>query len=52
MIQIENLTKKFDDHVALSRVNLSVSSGSVFGLVGGSLSAPDFMIKLIQLIGG
>ncbi|MBO6290590.1 MAG: hypothetical protein J6N45_09785 [Alphaproteobacteria bacterium] len=22
------------------------------GLVGGSLSAPDFMIKLIQLIGG
>ena len=22
------------------------------GLIGGSLSAPDFMIKLIQLIGG
>lgn len=25
---------------------------AIAGLIGGSLSAPDFMIKLIQLIGG
>ncbi len=25
---------------------------SLAGLVGGSLSAPDFFIKLIQIIGG
>ena len=47
MIQIENLTKKFDDHVALDKVNLSVSSGSVYGLVGPNGSGKTTLIKCL-----
>ena len=34
MIQIENVTKRFEGHVALNCVNVSVASGSVYGLLG------------------
>ncbi len=47
MIQIENLTKRFEDHVALSGVNLSVESGSVYGLVGPNGSGKTTLIKCL-----
>ena len=45
MIQIENLTKRFDDHTALSGVNLSVAPGSVYGLMGPNGSGKTTLIK-------
>lgn len=47
MIQIENLTKRFDDHTALSGVNLSVAPGSVYGLVGPNGSGKTTLIKCL-----
>lgn len=47
MIQIENLVKRFDDHVALEGVNLSVKSGSVYGLVGPNGSGKTTLIKCL-----
>lgn len=47
MIQIENLVKRFDDHVALDGVNLSVKSGSVYGLVGPNGSGKTTLIKCL-----
>ena len=34
MIDIQNLTKRYGKHVALDHVNLSISEGCVFGLIG------------------
>ncbi len=47
MIQIENLVKRFDDHVALNGVNLSVEPGSVYGLVGPNGSGKTTLIKCL-----
>ncbi len=47
MIQIENLTKRFDDYVALDGVNLSVEPGSVYGLVGPNGSGKTTLIKCL-----
>ena len=47
MIQIENLTKRFDDHTALNGVTLSVEKGSVFGLVGPNGSDKTTLIKCL-----
>ncbi len=47
MIQIENLTKRFDDHTALSHVNLTVEPGSVYGLVGPNGSGKTTLIKCL-----
>ncbi|MBE7048213.1 MAG: ABC transporter ATP-binding protein [Ruminococcaceae bacterium] len=47
MIQIENLTKRFDDHTALSHVDLQVESGSVYGLVGPNGSGKTTLIKCL-----
>lgn len=34
MIDIQNLTKRYGKHVALDHVNLSISKGCMFGLIG------------------
>lgn len=47
MIQIENLTKCFDDHIALKNVCLSVEAGSVYGLVGPNGSGKTTLIKCL-----
>lgn len=48
MIKVTNLTKKFDDHLALSSVNLNVKKGSVYGLVGPNGSGKTTIIKHIM----
>ncbi len=47
MIQIQNVSKKFDDHTALAGVNLSVEKGSVYGLVGPNGSGKTTLIKCL-----
>ena len=34
MIEAKNLTKQFDDIVALDHINAAIRDGSVFGLIG------------------
>ncbi|MBE7026690.1 MAG: ABC transporter ATP-binding protein [Ruminococcaceae bacterium] len=47
MIRICNLTKKFDDFVALDGLNMHVKKGSVYGLVGPNGSGKTTTIKHI-----
>ena len=34
MVEIKNLTKNFDGHTALHKLNLNIKKGSIYGLVG------------------
>ena len=45
MVQIENVTKKFDGHVALRQLNLNIQKGSIYGLVGVNGSGKTTAIK-------
>lgn len=47
MIQLTNITKRFDDKVALNNVSLCVQKGSVFGLVGPNGSGKSTLIKCL-----
>lgn len=48
MIKVTNLTKTFDDHIALSKVNLNIKKGSVYGLIGPNGSGKTTIIKHIM----
>lgn len=47
MIEICNLSKKFDDKVVLRDVNFTISEGSVLGLVGTNGAGKSTLIRLI-----
>lgn len=47
MIQIENVSKRFDGYKALNSVNISVEPGSVYGLVGPNGSGKTTLIKCL-----
>lgn len=47
MIQIENVSKRFDGYKALNSVNVSVEPGSVYGLVGPNGSGKTTLIKCL-----
>jgi len=48
MLEIKNLTKKFGGFVALSNINLSVSSGERLGLIGPNGSGKTTLINCIS----
>ena len=45
MVQIEDLTKKFDGHTALYKLDLNIRKGSIYGLVGVNGSGKTTAIK-------
>jgi len=47
MIQIENLSKQFEGHKALSNLNLNINQGSIYGMVGVNGSGKTTAIKHI-----
>lgn len=47
MIEIKNITKKFDGFVALDGVNINVKKGSVYGLVGPNGAGKTTIIKIM-----
>ena len=52
IVQIENLVKRYGNLVALDRLNLSISEGEVFGLLGpngsGKTTAINCMLSLLK----
>lgn len=51
MIELKNITKKYDNHTVLENISLTVESGEFFVLVGLSGSGKTTMLKLMnQLI--
>lgn len=47
MIQVERLTKKFQSHIALNQISVSVQAGSVFGLVGSNGAGKSTLLRTI-----
>jgi len=46
-IEINNVSKQFDDVLALSKVNLRVANGEIFGLLGPSGAGKTTTIKIL-----
>ena len=47
MIEIKNLTKNFEKTKALNNISFSVSSGSVFGLVGSNGAGKSTLLRIM-----
>lgn len=47
MIEIKNLTKKFDSTVAVNTLSLTIEDGSVLGLVGSNGSGKSTLLRLL-----
>ncbi len=48
MIKAENITKKFDDIVAVDRVSAEIKDGSVFGLIGTNGAGKSTFLRMIS----
>ncbi|MBQ7668195.1 MAG: ABC transporter ATP-binding protein [Clostridia bacterium] len=48
MIEVKNLTKKFDSYAALDDLSLSVEKGSIYGLVGPNGAGKTTLMKTIM----
>lgn len=46
-IRIQSLTKQFNDHVAVSDLNLEIPAGSIFGLLGPNGSGKTTTVRMI-----
>ncbi|MEO8066191.1 MAG: ABC transporter ATP-binding protein [Flavobacteriales bacterium] len=52
MLEVENIVKRFGDHVALSGVSMEVPAGKVFGLLGPNGAGKTTLIRIITRITG
>jgi len=52
MIEIKNITKKYDKFVALEDFNLSIPTGSIFGLVGINGAGKSTLLRLLSGVFG
>ena len=50
ILQIENVTKRYSNHTALSDVSLEVPRGSVYGLLGPNGAGKSTLIRVINRI--
>lgn len=48
MIEIKNITKKFDKLIALNNISFSVNDGSVVGLVGSNGSGKSTLLRVLS----
>ncbi len=46
-IKTINLTRRFDDVVAVDQLNLSINSGEIFGLLGPNAAGKSTIIRLL-----
>lgn len=52
MLQLEQVVKRYGDHVALNAVSLEVPTGKVFGLLGPNGAGKTTLIRIITRITG
>lgn len=50
MIEIKNLTKRFDDKVVLEEINLTIPKGSIFGLIGINGAGKSTLMRLMATV--
>ncbi|HHX57696.1 MAG TPA: ABC transporter ATP-binding protein [Clostridiales bacterium] len=47
MIELKEITKKFDDFVVLDKINLTIDKGTAFGLLGSNGAGKSTILRLI-----
>ena len=47
MIEVKNLTKRYDDVTALKGIDLSVADGTVLGLIGTNGGGKSTLLRLL-----
>ena len=50
LLKIENVTKRFANHVALDDVSLSIPKGSIYGLLGPNGAGKTTLLRIINRI--
>lgn len=50
MINIENLTKRFDERIAVAGINLEIKSGEIFGLLGPNGAGKTTTVRILTLL--
>ena len=50
LIEVKNVTKRYDGHVALESVSLNVPQGSIYGLLGPNGAGKSTLIRIINHI--
>ena len=48
MIEIKNLTKRFQDFTALENVTCTIGSGCIYGMVGSNGAGKSTLLKIIM----
>lgn len=48
MIKINNLTKTFDDKIALNKIDLKINKGSIVGLIGANGAGKSTLLRTIM----
>ena len=49
-LQVINISKRFENHQALDRVNLQIAEGSIYGLLGPNGAGKTTLIRIINMI--
>ena len=50
MINIENLTKRFDERIAVAGIDLEIKSGEIFGLLGPNGAGKTTTVRILTLL--
>ena len=50
IVEVQNVTKKYANHLALDSISLSVEKGSVFGLLGPNGAGKTTLIRILNQI--
>lgn len=50
MIRIENISKQYDNHVALKNISLVIPTGCIFGLLGANGAGKTSLIRILTQI--
>ncbi|MCM1130647.1 MAG: ABC transporter ATP-binding protein [Roseburia sp.] len=50
MIEIKNLTKSFDGKIVLEEINLTISKGSIFGLIGINGAGKSTLMRIMTTV--
>ena len=48
MIKTEQLTKKFEETIAINSINMEIAEGSIYGLVGSNGSGKSTLLRIIS----